>query len=218
MAICTTVQLRGQSSNVKRNLEEGSICKNRAIFLVTWCLAQLNRTVFTPVTEPTTMKEQTHNHLTECVSVKWAVKLISRRVFHRPYCSYEATLHVRHTNQGERFKSQSPHLLVEILGKCYKGNTAAGDLKTLCQALPPSWSLCTAHVCEIDTSQFIPISWAAALEALPGPSYVWSTELTLWGLHCRGQTKMEKGLTPFALILPLLQIVISLFFMARYFL
>lgn len=132
IAICTTVQLRGQSSNVKRNIKEGSICKNRAIFLVTWCLAQLNRTGFTPVTGPTTMKEQTHKNLIECVSMKWVVKLISRHIFCSPYCSYEATLHVRHTSQeGERFKSQSPHLLVEVLGKCYKGNTAAGGRKTL---------------------------------------------------------------------------------------
>lgn len=101
--------------------------------------------------------------------MKCVVKLISSLVFHRPYCRYEATLlYVRHTSQeGEIFKSQSPHLLFEVFGKHYEWYTAAGGLKTLCQVLPPSWTLSAALVCEVATSEFIPTSWTAALETLP---------------------------------------------------
>lgn len=115
------------------------------------------------------MKKQIRRNLIECVSMKYVVQLISSLVFHRPYCSFEATLLcVRLASQeGEGLKSQSPHLLFEGFGKCYEGYTAARGLESLCQVLPPSRSLSAALAWEGPASRFIPISWAAALEMLP---------------------------------------------------
>lgn len=96
-------------------------------------------------------------------------------------------------------------------GKCYEWYTAAGGLKTLCQVLPPSWSLSAALVREVPTGQFIAVSWTAALEMLPY-LYIGAVRAKL---HVKRRAdllrsllqrtylhKMEKGLTAFALFLP----------------